>query len=418
MKPKLFSSIAVATLTLGALSSSAQKLVKQSVFPHDFNQSSQIYTIENKNTTPKRTTSTRVASEDVIQYDSIYYYTKGATSWIPGGRIINIVYDGNNNKLSELEQTGGTGSWSNLSTREFSYDIDNNQTERLDKYWDGSAWQASYRWLYTYNSSNQLTNSLMQQYGSCGWTNFEKDDFTYDGNGNLKDDIFSLWHDSIFFTNSKKGYSYDSGNKLTKMVFYSWNYELSDWSKETRMVYQYEGNLNDVIFTENWNGASWVKSEKAKRNFDEDGNVTDENYFYLKDTTWIKSIHYIYGYDNHGNLKVLTAKNFINTPVYYEFRTRFFFHTVESLAARSMASANGPGDEIAVSVYPNPSAGIFKVALENKGQIKNIEVYDMLGVKVLDQVSSEISMETMAKGVYFVKVSDGGKIYKKKILIE
>jgi hypothetical protein len=73
-----------------------------------------------------------------------------------------------------------------------------------------------------------------------------------------------------------------------------------------------------------------------------------------------------------------------------------------------------------VNLFPNPSAGTFKIESDNKFS-KNItvEVYNLLGDKILEQYElGEINLSHVSKGIYFVKIDEDGKGYTKKIIIE
>lgn len=75
-----------------------------------------------------------------------------------------------------------------------------------------------------------------------------------------------------------------------------------------------------------------------------------------------------------------------------------------------------------LTLYPNPTAGKFKLKSELK--IDLIEVYNVLGKKVFQtsnfnhQLDDEIDLSSMPKGIYFVRVYNGRKGYDKKIVIQ
>jgi len=80
----------------------------------------------------------------------------------------------------------------------------------------------------------------------------------------------------------------------------------------------------------------------------------------------------------------------------------------------------------AISVYPNPSNGVFVVSFEsNTKQMLDVEVVSILGKVVFSEnldnfigtYKKEVNLATYAKGVYFLEIStDQGKINKKLIL--
>jgi hypothetical protein len=72
-----------------------------------------------------------------------------------------------------------------------------------------------------------------------------------------------------------------------------------------------------------------------------------------------------------------------------------------------------------VLIYPNPSNGNFTVILENKRAIQNLEVYNVIGERILQQhLSNQVSIPNAQTGIYFVKIDDGVFIYTKRITVQ
>jgi hypothetical protein len=74
------------------------------------------------------------------------------------------------------------------------------------------------------------------------------------------------------------------------------------------------------------------------------------------------------------------------------------------------------------SVFPNPSAGKFRI--RNEAGISQVIVYNMLGKQVFSksnpdsQKLNDIDLTRLKKGVYFMEIYDGTKIYTEKIVIQ
>ena len=70
------------------------------------------------------------------------------------------------------------------------------------------------------------------------------------------------------------------------------------------------------------------------------------------------------------------------------------------------------------SYYPNPTTGILNITAS--GKIENVEVYNLVGQKVLSFApksdKSEINMSSLAKGVYLVKAVVNGKVITNKVI--
>lgn len=69
-------------------------------------------------------------------------------------------------------------------------------------------------------------------------------------------------------------------------------------------------------------------------------------------------------------------------------------------------------EEAHVEIFPNPSAGIFKIL--SRKPIEKIEVFDLSGRKILTKNASEIDLRDYPSGIYFFKIqTDAGAVLKK-----
>jgi hypothetical protein len=72
-----------------------------------------------------------------------------------------------------------------------------------------------------------------------------------------------------------------------------------------------------------------------------------------------------------------------------------------------------------VFIYPNPSNGNFTVSIENKRPVLHLEVYNVVGERILQQDQSNlVSIPNAQTGIYFIKIDDGTGIYTKKITVQ
>ncbi|MCW3070781.1 MAG: hypothetical protein JWO44_671 [Bacteroidetes bacterium] len=77
-------------------------------------------------------------------------------------------------------------------------------------------------------------------------------------------------------------------------------------------------------------------------------------------------------------------------------------------------------DEPGISVYPNPSGGIFIV---HGNSIAKIEIYNLLGDLIYSgsgfkqEASAEINISNHPEGIYFMRIYDGVNAYTRKVIL-
>ncbi len=89
--------------------------------------------------------------------------------------------------------------------------------------------------------------------------------------------------------------------------------------------------------------------------------------------------------------------------------------TIDNVEWKSATASAPKFDTSKVTVYPNPTTGIFNV--ETELDVKQIDVYNSLGQKVLSTSNRQINLQTAANGLYFVTVTtnDGAQASYKLI---
>ena len=79
-----------------------------------------------------------------------------------------------------------------------------------------------------------------------------------------------------------------------------------------------------------------------------------------------------------------------------------------------LAHLNVPEDESeSVAVYPNPVKDRLTVKAEN---LESVEVYNLMGQRVLSTMSPTVDMSGLYQGVYFVRLTADGKTVTKRIV--
>ena len=85
-------------------------------------------------------------------------------------------------------------------------------------------------------------------------------------------------------------------------------------------------------------------------------------------------------------------------------------------------STSGVASEYEISIFPNPTTGELKIE-SGELKVENIQLYDMLGKKVLEQKAEDVTLHQidlsqLPAGVYFVKITTDNGVITKKIVKE
>lgn len=97
---------------------------------------------------------------------------------------------------------------------------------------------------------------------------------------------------------------------------------------------------------------------------------------------------------------------------------------VAEATSKPLLETNKPANNFPVGIYPNPSAGKFVLAKTNQDEISSSEIfiYNSLGQVVFKSLilnsNSQIDISSHPKGIYFLKVQNGEKIYTEKVVVQ
>jgi len=96
---------------------------------------------------------------------------------------------------------------------------------------------------------------------------------------------------------------------------------------------------------------------------------------------------------------------------------------VTSLCSILLAVETPTNNETEISVYPNPTSGIFTMQV---GDVElgtgKCEIYNMIGKKIYSEQithgAKEINLSTERKGIYFIFINLSNRIIAKKIVVQ
>ncbi|HQK40602.1 MAG TPA: T9SS type A sorting domain-containing protein, partial [Flavobacterium alvei] len=83
----------------------------------------------------------------------------------------------------------------------------------------------------------------------------------------------------------------------------------------------------------------------------------------------------------------------------------------------SLASQNFQAKISKATIYPNPTSDNFTIEMEN--EVKSVEIYSLLGQKVLSANTKNTNVSSLPKGVYLVRIEDtNNTTTNQKLIIE
>ena len=113
----------------------------------------------------------------------------------------------------------------------------------------------------------------------------------------------------------------------------------------------------------------------------------------------------------------ITLRNAANTPKAEidEFRVGNTFADVTpvNLSTKDFNNISG------LKMYPNPAKNVLNIASDSFAP-KNVEIYTMLGKKVLasEVVNGSVNISALAKGIYVVKIKEEDKTATRELVVE
>jgi hypothetical protein len=89
---------------------------------------------------------------------------------------------------------------------------------------------------------------------------------------------------------------------------------------------------------------------------------------------------------------------------------------VDNLVLTNLGATASVNDIFAskVSIYPNPASS--KLNIDTQETINSIEVFNLLGKKVITSNSKTVNINSLSKGMYIIKIASGDSIATKKII--
>ncbi|PLX14392.1 MAG: hypothetical protein C0598_01405 [Marinilabiliales bacterium] len=185
----------------------------------------------------------------------------------------------------------------------------------------------------------------------------------------------------------------DNNGKPGEIVVRKENLE-PEWNNGLYEFYTYLFDDPKILSGTFYVGWEQFQAGSLNAGFDTHRNSSN-NIFYTVDDNWYQS-------STEGSLMI--------RPIIGSIGGEYVFGTDEIISSVSD-----------IKIFPNPAHKSFKVDINNISQPESaiLNIYNIYGSRVLSQIGVEgnIAISNLPKGIYIVKISDLGKIFSSKLII-
>ncbi|KQC33519.1 hypothetical protein AAU57_09470 [Nonlabens sp. YIK11] len=383
--------------------------------------------------------------------------------------LICLSLNAQNQLLSSVQQiSDGSGGFENVYGYNYEYDSSDNLIQETALRWESStaSWIPEYQDTYEYNANRRATLLISQVYNSTSGTfvNDYRDIYTYNSKGDLVEIRSEEFVNGSYQNEFRLTASY-SNNRLTSFIEYVW--DGSQWVAEDRAFINYNTNgsisnlvgetlVNGVWQTdyrdtltynnsnqlvrkifENWNGSSYDLDEEFDYTYDNNGNLTIEvtdfdftesgpsnRETYIYDTNVLMSNIANPFRDKTGTEYLFEDFPYVNKILEQRYQdydsSTMSYEDVSSKTVYDYNSTLGVESPEAlastINVYPNPTTGLLNIESTNF-EIARVDVYSVLGSKVLSSNNQNVDLSNVTAGVYFVQIANKeGQLSNHKIV--
>lgn len=355
------------------------------------------------------------------------------TNYLPSSKT-TFTYDSNGNLIKEIEFNFDwhNSSWVETSNSTYTYNLNNKVTEELRVHYDYNTKvvNTTYKTFNSYNGSGDLIQTIDEEYNKTGLVKKRKTDITYAAN-KLSFALHYGWDGTQWIYESDRAKTevfFNANDKIDNMIAYKWTG--TEFVKAEQEVLSYDVDNNFILnLSQSWNGTSWDNGYKEERTHDANKNTltvveseynsgtgsytVDRSETNTFDTAILLSTFAHPFKDKNG------IENLINNNDKYVNK---ILTTMDESDNRTTYNYNEPTASIAnynlanFAVYPNPTNSNLKID-DSKFSLKSVELYNVLGKKVLSTTQNQLNVEHLVNGIYMLKIEtvDGGFSTKKII---
>jgi hypothetical protein len=328
--------------------------------------------------------------------------------------------------------------WVLYSKYEYIYDNNGNKTQEIYYRWYSDNWKPSSKSEYDYNSNGNITQAIDYKWQNNQWIpDFLKYEFIYNSIGNIFQRRVYLWQNNQWEITSEIEYIYDIKGNNTQSINYNWKNNQWEFAAKQEYIFDSNGNyLQDIGFS--WQSNKWEFSWKEELLWDINSNTTQAINFDWGNNKWVPKIKQEYSYDLSYNLSDLNfplpdfpmelAGSYINKPInllaytwdansnnWINKQTLVYYYSEQNIVSVSDKK------NVILKVYPNPAIDKIYINCADLQDLK-MNIYNIVGDCVfqsnLTMGINVIDLNSLIKGIYFIRLTGGDKNIQQKLIKE
>ncbi len=302
--------------------------------------------------------------------------------------LFDYLWDGSNKLVGYDLKFNFGGQLININELRLIRNAQGNVVEEILQELDqpGSPLVNNERVLYSYDAQNRLISEISQNWDDnqtpAAWLNDKKSVYMYDGTGKRVTQLDSFWTTNNVYTfGTKYTFEYNANGKVSLQIHKN---ELDVETGKTTYTYNSAGILIEEKY-ESKDGANYQLVNRDSIVVDANNRIAEE---------------YVYSMDFSVNKVIMTGR-------------------MKSLGSAVGIFSNSKLFKQLIA-FPNPTNGVLNLELKGESD-KNVEVYNLLGEKVLSvtllTTSNSIDLSGLTNGIYTVKVKSNEGEFQNKVIL-
>ena len=342
----------------------------------------------------------------------IQHFAWDGIEWVNSFRT-NYAHDTNGNRTLFQRQVWDSIEWMNDYQYIYEFTSTNNRSLFKRQSWVDGAWQNDDQAIYYYNDEDLLAGFLAQEYINGSWVDDTEDFISYDEQGLRLEKITDRWNGTAWEKRFITTYKHDNNGNRTENDRLLW--ADPEWETSRKDIFGWDNQGNQTSYTLQLADGNNGYDNLLYREyiFDENNVLTRDVYSRWINNEWILDNARDHFYDDRENNHYVLTTDWLDNDWIETFQT-FFYYQFPSSTKDILNNSK-------IDLFPNPSNGIFDLQIIGDVDLFQLDVYDMQGIKIEQQVmngtKSTIDLSHLENGVYFVSIYSDKQASLKKVII-